>query len=497
MLSDSTFVEQLIHYDSGLTLLSRKNAPRIIAFLYHVFKEQNRTSIEQSHLQQLLSGFLQVTEDFAEEDVLEAFDTSIIELDYSDKARNLIMAWCNEKNGFLLRYYDEASIETIELSAGLERVFRFLEEVVDSKRLFVGTESRFSQIMDGFHELDINTIDNPRAKIDELEKQKAQLQKQIDEIERTGTATTFNEQKVSERLYNLQRTARALLSDFRQLKDNNHAIFSELCHKQIKSTESRGALLAFTLEKSEELETSPQGQSFTSFWNYLCSNPEENSIRAKADALKARLGNQAFDYPFFAHLEDTLIEAGRDILEENRLLSDRLKRAITRYNSKEYRLIKETLDAIKILAIGNPPYKTENIAQITGSANIFSALQRYPVLPETQANPKKTNYEGEGVPADIDIKALFDEVQIDENKLLENLEFDRSHVRQLTLGTVLLRHPVQEGLAEIVTYLSLLAKQDWAVFDDTRKETATYRNATDGSTVTLTIPKVEINGNDD
>ena len=497
MLSDSTFVEQLIHYDSGLTLLSRKNAPRIIAFLYHVFKEQNRTSIEQSHLQQLLSGFLQVTEDFAEEDVLEALDTSIIELDYSDKARNLILAWSNERNGFLLRYYDEASIETIELSAGLERVFRFLEEVVDSKRLFVGTESRFSQIMDGFHELDVNTIDNPRAKIDELEKQKAQLQKQIDEIERTGTATTFNEQKVSERLYNLQRTARALLSDFRQLKDNNHAIFSELCHKQIQSTESRGELLAFTLEKSEELETSPQGQSFTSFWNYLCSNPEENSIRAKADALKARLGNQAFDYPFFAHLEDTLIEAGRDILEENRLLSDRLKRAITRYNSKEYRLIKETLDAIKILAIGNPPYKTENIAQITGSANIFSALQRYPVLPETQANPKKSNYEGEGVPADIDIKALFDEVQIDENKLLENLEFDRNHVRQLTLGTVLLRHPVQEGLAEIVTYLSLLAKQDWAVFDDTRKETVTYRNANDGSTVTLTIPKVEINGNDD
>jgi uncharacterized coiled-coil protein SlyX len=492
LLADTTFVEQLIRYDSGLTLLSRKNAPTIISFLYHVFKDQERTSIEQSHLQQLLSGFLQVNGNILEE---EESETSVIELDYSDKARNLILSWSNEKNGFLLRYYDQAALETIELSAGLERVFRFLEEVADSKNRFVGTESRFSLILDGLKELEVNTIDNPRARIDELEKQKAQIQQQIDEIERTGTATVFNPQKVSERLYNLERTAKALLSDFRQLKDNNHAIFSELCHKQIQATESRGELLGFTLDKSEELESSAQGQSFTSFWNYLCTNPEENSIRTKTENLKSRMEEQIFDYPFFFNLEDSLIEAGREILEENRLLADRLKRAITHYNSKEYRLIKENLDAIKLLAIDKPPYKTEKIMEITGSANLFGALQRYPLLPESKLSLQKTEY-GAAPQEQIDIAQLFNDLQVDESVLLENLDFDRKHVRRLTLATVLLRHPVKEGLAEIVAYLALLSKQEWATFDDTRSETVTYTNTLDGQIVSLIIPKVEIHGND-
>jgi hypothetical protein len=485
----------LIRYDSGLTLLSRRNAPKVISFLYQIFKEQGRTTIEQAHLQQLLAAYLQSNEDLAAEE--EQGSEAIIELDYEDKARNLLLSWSNERNGFLLRYYDEEAVETIELSAGLERLFRFLEEVMDSKRLFVGTESRFAQIMEGFRELDVNTIDNPRARIDELNKQKERIQQQIDEIERTGTAATFDGQKIAERLYNLERTAKGLLSDFRQLKDNNHAIFSELCHKQIQATESRGALLAFTLEKSEELENSPQGKSFESFWNYLCSTDEEDTIRAKANALRSRIKGQPFDYPFFASLEEHLIDAGREIIEENRLLSDRLKRAITRYNSKEYRLMKETMDAIKGLAIENPPCGMENMMQATGSPALFGGMQRYPVLPETDRTPRTGSYENADDPLEIDLKALFDDVAIDESLLMEHIRFDREHVRDLTLKTVLVRHPVRSGLAEIVAYLTLLSKQDWAVFDDEQRETVTYTDTYDGSTVSLSIPKVVINGNDE
>ncbi|WP_320130301.1 DUF3375 family protein [uncultured Sphaerochaeta sp.] len=492
MLSDVTFVEQLLQDDSGLFLLSRKNGPKIISFLYTVFKIQNRTNIEQSHLQQLLSGFLQTEDTFIEEDESE---TSIIELDTTDKARNLILSWSNERNGFLLRYYDEQAIETIELSAGLERIFRFLEEIIDSKKLFIGTESRFAQIMEGFRELDLNTIDNPRARIDELEKQKAKIQEQIDEIERTGKATTFSPQKISERLYNLQQTSKTLLSDFRQLKDNNHAIFSELCHKQIQATESRGQMLGFTLEKSEELENSPQGQSFTSFWNYLCATPEESTIKAKTDALKERLGSQAFDHAFFAHLEDVLIEEGREVIEENRLLSDRIKRVLTRYNSPEYRLIKETLDSIKLLALDNPPYGKEDILFIDGQANIFSSLQRYPIFPIAEGTKKINSYEPPTL-SPLDYASLFADVQIDESELLANLEFERNKGKNLCLAEVLLNHPIKEGLAEIVTYLTLLEKQDWAIFDDAKTEIVTYRNNEDGSPVRLIIPKVDINGND-
>jgi hypothetical protein len=158
-------------------------------------------------------------------------------------------------------------------------------------------------------------------------------------------------------------------------------------------------------------------------------------------------------------------------------------------------LIKENLDAIKLLAIDKPPYKTEKIMEITGSANLFGALQRYPLLPESKLSLQKTEY-GAAPQEQIDIAQLFNDLQVDESVLLENLDFDRKHVRRLTLATVLLRHPVKEGLAEIVAYLALLSKQEWATFDDTRSETVTYTNTLDGQIVSLIIPKVEIHGND-
>ncbi|NCC65718.1 MAG: DUF3375 family protein, partial [Spirochaetia bacterium] len=168
MLDDIHSVEHLIRSDGGLTLLSRRNAPKIIAFLYGVFKVQQRKTLEQSHLEQLLAGFLLMHDGLEDESVEE--QEELEENDYQIKAKNLILFWCNANNGFLFRYYDENNIETLELSAGLERLFRFLEEVQDAKHLFVGTESRFAQIIEGFKELDVNTIDDPTSRIEELEK---------------------------------------------------------------------------------------------------------------------------------------------------------------------------------------------------------------------------------------------------------------------------------------------------------------------------------------
>ncbi|MFA6784214.1 MAG: DUF3375 family protein [Sphaerochaeta sp.] len=493
LLDDIHSVEHLIRSDGGLTLLSRRNAPKIIAFLYGVFKVQQRKTLEQSHLEQLLAGFLLMHDGLEDESVEE--QEELEENDYQIKAKNLILSWCNANNGFLFRYYDENNIETLELSAGLERLFRFLEEVQDAKHLFVGTESRFAQIIEGFKELDVNTIDDPTSRIEELEKRKATIQNEIDEIKRTGKATTYTNQSIAERLYNLEHTGRDLLSDFRQLKDNNHALFTELCRKQIEATQSRGELLGFTMQQSEELEQSSQGQSFTAFWNYLCNNEEENSIKTKADNLKQRLSNLPFNHEFFSKLEDELYEAGHEILEENHLLSDRLKRAITRQSSKEYQLIAKTLHAIQTLAQKNTCLRRENMMELVGSAEISSNMLRYAVFPDVLSDVKVTSYAA-GTDLEVDLNELFNETFVDEAQLLENLMFDRNHVQNLTLATVLERHPVKEGLAEVVSYLSILFKQEWATFDATKYERITYNQSDNGETVVLTIPKVDIHGYD-
>lgn len=501
MLSDITNVENLIKNDSGLTLLTKRNAPFIISFLYKVFKtdkDSNENGIEQKHLIHILSTYLntfQSPDDLLDNEYID--NQSTVELDNEDKALNLIKSWSNSNNGFIFRYYEDTT-EMVEISAGLERVFRYLGEVSESKKLFIGTESRFADILERLKELNENTIDDPIKRINELEKKKEEIDKTINQIRETGHATTYSPLQVQERISGIEKTSQELLTDFRQLKDNNHKIFAELCHRQLETTENRGTLLGFILEQSDELENSPQGQSFNGFWRYLSAIDPDETIAIKAKNIHDRLPNQTINIDFFNSLEDSLFIAGRSIIEENHLLSERLKRVIIRKSTAEYKYISNTLKDIKALAIKNTdkiPYK-QIIMELDGKPDISNSLVRPLVLPQGKGSSTVDKYLTIEPPK-FDFSQMLSDIYINEDKIREIITKERKNAkddnRLLTLNYLFTLHPIKYGLAEVLTYLSILFKADYCDIDENSSQIIEYISYETKKAMKLTIPKVVIN----
>ncbi len=502
MFSDMDQVKTLINNDSGLNLLTKKNAPFIISFLYKIFKEEeNKNGVEQKYFVQKLANYIDYNDNnlFEDSEEIGIVNYDTIELDSYDKALNLTKRWSDTNTHYIFRYYNEDHIEMVDISTSVDRLFRYFEEIEDLKNMFVGTESKFLEIIDRIKELDHNTIKNPKARIDELQKKKLEIENEIKKIEETGNVETYSHLQVAERVESLNKVAKTLLADFKQLKDNNHKIFSDLCKKQVETTENRGTILSHILEQTEELQKTPQGESFNTFWYYLGSQNEENSIKNRILEITKRLPNQKFDIDFFNTFEENLYNSGKNVLEENRLLSEKLKRIITKKTSPEYKYISSLTKEIKALCI-NPNIKipfNKDIIILEGTPIINNDMAR--PLDINNPNNNRTslaNYKEGNIPL-YDYSQLIVDIYVNEEEIRKNIEteyaYSKKNSNTLTIQDILKKYPIKYGLAEVLTYLSILFKEKWVTIDNQEKETIKYISYEKKSEISLIIPKVVIN----
>ena len=114
-----------------------------------------------------------------------------------------------------------------------------------------------------------NTSADPKRRIKELERQKKQLTKEINEIKKAKTVSTYSDTQIKERFYNISKTARELISDFKEVEQNFKEISLNIYRQQTKQNVHRGQILGYTLDATEELKSSDQGRSFYAFWQFL------------------------------------------------------------------------------------------------------------------------------------------------------------------------------------------------------------------------------------
>lgn len=501
MFSDINQIKTLINNDSGLNLLTKKNSPFIISFLYKIFKEEeNKNGVEQKYFVQKLANYIDFNDNYAIEDPdeKEINDSDTIELDLYDKALNLTKRWSATDTHYIFRYYNEEHIEMVDLSTSVDRLFRYFEEIEDLKNMFVGTESKFLEIIDRIKELDHNTIKNPKARIDELQKKKLEIENEIKKIEESGNVETYSHLQVAERVDSLNKVAKTLLADFKQLKDNNHKIFSDLCKKQVETTENRGTILSHILEQTEALQKTPQGESFNTFWYYLSSQDEENSIKNKILEITKRLPNQKFDIEFFNTFEENLYNSGKTVLEENRLLSEKLKRIITKKTSPEYKYIASLTKEIKALCINSKiqiPFNKE-IIMLDGNPIINNDMARPLDINNPNNEMPLAKYEEGNIPS-YDYSQLIVDIYVNEDEIRKNIEREyadsKTNSSKLTIQDIFKKYPIKYGLAEVLTYLSILFKEKWVTIDNNKKEKIKYISYEKKSEISLIIPKVVIN----
>jgi hypothetical protein len=183
----------------------------------------------------------------------------------------------------LRKYYPAGQDEPhYDLAAPTETALTWLQGL--GQRNFIGTESRLLTVFDLLNQIIEGSELNPRTRIAELQKKKAEIDAEIEQI-RHGRIDLMDPTQVRERFLQMAVTARELLSDFRAV-DQNFRALDRTVREQVSTWDgSKGALLEEIFGKRDLIADSDEGKSFRAFWDLLMSPSRQDEL----DTLLARV----------------------------------------------------------------------------------------------------------------------------------------------------------------------------------------------------------------
>ena len=451
-----------LRQSAAVKLLQSQNAPLVLSFLYDQFKRKQRVTIPHTQLSENLAAYLEV---------LQEAQPGL----YSGTAVYYLRLWCDDDHRFLRRYYEADSDDPVyELTPETERAIAWVEELQKSD--FVGTESRFLRIFDLLQEIVTYGTEDVAARLAQLEKEKAQLQAQIDEIKATGQIEQYSQTQIKERFFEANDVARRLLADFREVEENFRAIARQVQEQQLTLEARKGQIVRHVLEADAALKESDQGRSFYTFWEFLISAQRQEELQELLTAVYQLPDLQHIDLTQgqrLRRLKRSLIDAAAKIVESNRRLGEQLRKLLDEQNLAEARRVMELATEIKHTAVSlsaNPP-DDKAFLWIEATPAVDMPLERPLWTPP--ANTSYADIEPEIDPLDLsaaNLEALFSQFYVDESHLRRHIAALLEQKSTVTLGEVTAVYPITQGLAELVTYVALASREDAHQIEEARQE---------------------------
>jgi len=441
---DHENIKYLKEYNPTIKLLRLDNAPLIISFLFQEFKKNNKIVISNTELKTSLSDYL--------------YNLNYIygENTYPGSAQNYLDKWSND--GFLRKYYTSNNDEpAFELTPATEKALEWIKDL--DKKEFVGTESRLLKIFDILNEIVYKSSDDPQKRLDELEKQKHEIEIEIEKIQ-SGNIEKLNETQIKERFFDVYDTARKLLSDFREVEYNFRELARSVREKQVNSHLKKGKLLEDIFKDQDFIWDTDQGRSFKAFWEFLMSQNKQDELNELIITVSNLPEIQKIKHDdFIERIEVNLIDAGDKVNKTNHQLIEQLRRYLDNKTYLENKRIVEIVKEIKSFAIQikDDPPKNKNFLLLDDSPRIELIMERPQFT--VPKNPEIKNIELEEGSADsIDIDVLYKQLYINQEelkiKIRELLKFNS----QITLKQITEIYPIEKGLSEIITYFSIASK---------------------------------------
>lgn len=458
-------ISRLLSFSPTIKLIRAKSAPLVISFLYEEFKANNRIAIPAYELISHLAEYIEVLED---KELMNIEGKNSLAM-----ARNFLDIWCNEEHRFLKRYPNDQGEPIVEVTTHTEKAFQWMENL--QKREFVGTESRFLNIYRQLRELIDNTSADPKRRIKELEKKKKALTKEINQIKKSGVVPTFNDTQIKERFYNITKTARELLSDFKEVEQNFKDISLNIYRQQTKKDVNRGQILGYTLDATEQLKGSDQGRSFYAFWQFLIADNKQDELMELISHTYTLLREKNIDSAdnFLRKIKIYLHNAGQKVINSNHLLAEKLSRILAEKNLLERRQAIEIIREIKSLAVRKigKLHGQRNFIYIEGTPEIDLSFDRPIGNPPQIATFKNQPTEiGSQQLETANLEVLFDQFEMNRQELESNILQLLKDQKQITLGEIVHVYPIQNGLAEVLTYFSIAANSKKHIINDEERE---------------------------
>ncbi len=453
MALDYSTLCQLRRHHPAWRLLLADHAPLIIGFLDATFIQPNVRSLAESQLRARLDDLLFHLRDVEGE---AAFPRS---------AADYLNDWADNDKGWLRKYYPLESDEPhFDLTPAAERAANWLSGL--TQRRFVGTESRLKTIFDLLAQMVEGAETDAEARIAELEKRQADIQREIERI-KAGDLALMDETALRERFQQLTSTARELLSDFREVEQNFRQLDRQT-REQITAWEGRkGDLLDEIFGERDAIADSDQGKTFRAFWDFLMSPARQEELSERLERVFELGAVQSLEPdPRFKRIHFDWLDAGEQTQRTVARLSGQLRRFLDDQTYLENKRIMQLLQGIETSALA------VREASPTGDFTILESSQAGIDLPMERplyTPPLKPVLDlrvESGDETDVDPEVLFQQVVVDKARLEAAINRALQSRSQVTLAEVIEQHPLKVGLAELVTYLTLAGADRRASFAD-------------------------------
>ncbi len=467
-------IEILLKNSPTLKILRSRNAALMITFFYNQFKISNEIALTNSLLVQRLAEYLDDL-NYKEE---EMQDTN---MDSIEIAKRLIEKWTEEN--YLRNYIDEsAKVVMNVLTKHTERVFQLVELLKD--KTLVGTESKFKDIFNKLKDLIDNSTEDPKKKIEELQKRKREIDAEIKRIKQNGSVEIYENYQIQTRFADVTKLTNELIGDFKEVEDNFKDIVRDIYEKQANKVHSKGKILQYTFDSLDTLKNSDQGKSFYAFWKFLIDDISQEELKFLVAEVYKILDDRGIEYNdrFLRKMKSILHATATKVLDTNNLLADKLSRIIAEKDLLDRKQARETINEIRNLALQlvDKKLSLEAYMYLELEPEIDLPMERklgeVPVISEFVEQP---------ISADniIDINALEKVANpntINRKQLLHQIERLLNEKTPVLLSEVITEYPISKGLAEVLGYISLtqgnkkflinFAKTEYLLFDPEKEK---------------------------
>jgi len=445
MSLDIDTLEALRRQHPAWRLLLADSAALVASFLHRVFVLPNRRVIQQAELAAAL------------DDTLYAVREQRGPASFPKSALEYLNDWAANDKAWLRKFYPPGSDEPhFDLTPATERAIVWLSSL--SERSFVGTESRLLTLFELLRQMSEGSETDPEMRLQELQRRRDAIDAEIDRV-RVGDLQLLGDTAVKERFAQFTALARELLADFREVEHNFRSLDRRVRERIAMWDGSKGALLQEILGERDLIDESDQGRSFRAFWDFLMSHDRQEELSGLLDrvlqldpvadmAPDTRLRRVHYDW----------LEAGEQTQRTVALLSQQLRRFLDDQALLENRRIMDILRGIEAGALA---VRSRRPAGDFMSIEETSPDIELPMERPLHAPPMRLAIVSSSIAAgdeDLDAAMLYAQFIVDKAALAQHVRKSLQQHRQVTLVELLASRPLQQGLAELVAYLSLAAQ---------------------------------------
>lgn len=443
----------LLTANPAIQMLRSRSARWYLPFLYHVFKEQNRFVIPEVTLIQLLTETLAHQED-GTEDFEEA--KIVFGEDEETRSRKYILSWVQKR--ILQDLQDAEGNIQYQLSAHTEKVFQWLLTL--QARNHVGTESRFKLLFNSLQDIVEKTEDDRAKRLEMLKDRRAEIDKEIRAIEHGLAPDNYSNAQVQERLELFTRLCYELISDFREVEDNFKQIHRAIVEQHTKAEQNKGAIVGFAFAAYDALRNSNQGKSFYAFWDFLISRAGQQDWKELTEQLLELLKDRGIeaDAAFLENIKSLLLEQGKTVYDANDKMAEKLSRIISEKEIARHKRLRQQIGNIKELIFDLMDDEVNGGIVLDEGVEIKMLMERKLQFEQKKAviSVKQPVAASEKI-ADMErFSRMVNTTHIDKKRLWQKVEHALKEKQTATLKEVLEQQPLENGIAEIVSYFGFL-----------------------------------------